>query len=254
VSASRLHAAFRARSRAEHLGRRAWGLPGELGDLAPLLPLVEQRSLAPPQSKIAVARHAWLQQSFVEKGEKLVRRQELPEEAVLSVAEALAALAALEAVDRLYAAGVISHAWLAPGHPDPDSKRRECIGKVLCRYGEVLTPWPPLRQPSCGKGPLHTPPETSGSVGVPRIRRAESFPAPGADAIDSKSANKRTLPTFNRPPPLLRFRCLPIPCLYVSLDVPLCFTSRPLCFIIDVPQRGVRFIRSHPGRVRSIRG
>ena len=64
---------------------------------------------------------SWLQESFVRKGVKLVRRQALPSEALLLNANK----AVKQADDE--DTGVISHGWLLRGHPDPQSHRRADI-------------------------------------------------------------------------------------------------------------------------------
>jgi len=76
----------------------------------------------------------WLGTSFVRDGNPLVRRQELPAEAKVTAEKAV-----LE-VDKVVkwegGVGVISHGWLAPQHPDPQSKRRDDIKQLW----EGLTP------------------------------------------------------------------------------------------------------------------
>lgn len=68
-------------------------------------------------------RPGWLQMSFVDNGVQLVCRQDLPAEAILSAEKAVHQL------DEI-GTGVISHGWLAPGHPDPGSHRRKDIGAI----------------------------------------------------------------------------------------------------------------------------
>jgi hypothetical protein len=65
----------------------------------------------------------WLRISFCENGKALVRRQDLPKEAILAKDEAI------NQADRR-TVGVISHGWLAPGHPDPEKVRREDIKQI----------------------------------------------------------------------------------------------------------------------------
>ena len=62
--------------------------------------------------------------SFVSGGVKLVRRQELPAEATLSAEEAA------QQLNPVVPVAVLSHGWLAPGHPDPASKRRDDLGHI----------------------------------------------------------------------------------------------------------------------------
>ena len=62
---------------------------------------------------------SWLKTSFLEGGVKLVRRQELPPEASISAEGAVELMK--------FGNAVISHGWLAFGHPDPQSKRRSDV-------------------------------------------------------------------------------------------------------------------------------
>lgn len=73
----------------------------------------------------------WLQKSFVERGNVLVRRQDLPHQAVLDAAEHKRRRGAeLGDLCDIADVAVISHSWLAPGHPDPFGKRRADISVV----------------------------------------------------------------------------------------------------------------------------
>lgn len=69
----------------------------------------------------------WLSDSFVKDGVALVCRQALPADAMLPAADA-----AKQITEGFV--GVISHGWLAPGHPDPASKRRPDIDQVGADY------------------------------------------------------------------------------------------------------------------------
>jgi hypothetical protein len=75
----------------------------------------------------------WLQKSFVGKGERLVRRQDLPSEAIVPTDAFFwkhykgqdDAYLLFGKIENAYCSvGVISHAWLDPDHPDPNGKRR----------------------------------------------------------------------------------------------------------------------------------
>ena len=66
----------------------------------------------------------WLCNSFVNQGKLLVRRQDLPKDAILPADDAMNCL------DRFQAAGVISHGWLKQGHPDPDGKRKSDVRAI----------------------------------------------------------------------------------------------------------------------------
>ena len=64
---------------------------------------------------------AWLRKSFVEQGVQLVRRQNLPKEALVAAKDAM------DGEEVKTCTAVISHGWLRPGHPDPGSHRRQDI-------------------------------------------------------------------------------------------------------------------------------
>jgi len=68
---------------------------------------------------VQLVHKVWLERSFVQDGTPLVRRQELPAEARVCPADAAESLKGYGTV------AVLSHAWLAPGHPDPRGVRRE---------------------------------------------------------------------------------------------------------------------------------
>jgi hypothetical protein len=71
-----------------------------------------------------VVNYPWLRKSFVEDGHRLVRRQDLPDVALVATEDAAAAVSVMGG------AGVISHGWLAPGHPDPEGRRRLDIAEI----------------------------------------------------------------------------------------------------------------------------
>ena len=69
----------------------------------------------------------WLQTSFVHAGMPLLRRQDLPAEALL-LEHYRSQLADMQFV------GVVSHGWLAPGHPDPKGRLRGDIGVLFYSF------------------------------------------------------------------------------------------------------------------------
>ena len=69
---------------------------------------------------VRLIKRDWLYDHFVDKGIPLVRRQDLPDKAFAPIEDAVAAIDS----DRV---AVLSHAWLAPNHPDPEGIRRKDI-------------------------------------------------------------------------------------------------------------------------------
>merc|ERR1711971_1057850 len=70
----------------------------------------------------------WLKKSFVKSGKKLVRRQDLPQEALLTATAAVTKMDLQK--DGMPQVGVISHGWLRAGHPDPAGDRRSDVEKI----------------------------------------------------------------------------------------------------------------------------
>jgi len=71
----------------------------------------------------------WVQKTFVQGGVNLVRRQDLPLEAIASAAEAVKLLE-----EDPGGIAVLSHAWLSPDHPDPFGYRRSDMKAIENHY------------------------------------------------------------------------------------------------------------------------
>lgn len=79
-----------------------------------------------------ITKSAWLQEYYVIKGHKLIRRQQLELITSIDLPVILPSTVAPATVAQGNVA-VISHGWLCPGHPDPCGQRREDI-KCLDRF------------------------------------------------------------------------------------------------------------------------
>jgi len=97
-------------------GHHPLELPGDLGELL--------RSGA-----VQLVKRAWLMRSFIGEGRPIVRRQELPRDAIVPPGDAARALEG-----RPGCIIAISHAWLDPTHPDPKGDRRQDLKECLWRY------------------------------------------------------------------------------------------------------------------------
>ena len=72
-----------------------------------------------------------MRKSFVEKGEKLVRRQELPPNALKDFEDAASK------ADAEYTVTAVSHAWLQAGHADPNGTRKKDVEQISHGYRSI---------------------------------------------------------------------------------------------------------------------
>ncbi len=88
-----------------------------------------QELIAMDKIALITGRGGYMEHSYVEQGEKLHRRQDLPATAMCPRAEA----ASSTVCDG--GAVAISHGWLVQQHPDPLAQRREAMRSVLRTNG-----------------------------------------------------------------------------------------------------------------------